>query len=78
MMIVPRTAAEDARVRALRTLMWGLMVDVFTATGAVLLDQAGEIKWERAYWIALSAMLAKTAVQTALAWAGRHIFPPAP
>lgn len=76
---VPASTAADARQRAFRTLVQGLAVDVGAAVVlAVGPALAGtDFAWSRAYWLALAGLAAKTAIQTAVSYAARHLTPPA-
>lgn len=67
----------DAKNRAWRTLVQGLGVDVVGAVLALLSTQLVDIRWTRAFWLALAAMLVKTVIQTVVAYVTRHLVPPA-
>jgi len=77
---VPPSARDDARNRAYRTFVQGLLVDV--AAGVVLAvgpALAGEhFAWSAPYWTAIGLLAAKTAVQTGVSYVGRHLVPPQP
>jgi hypothetical protein len=66
----------DARSRAARSLLWGLAVDVSVAVVLALITNVGGLEWTATYWRALGLMVAKTAVQAAVAYAGRRLIPP--
>ena len=69
----------DAKSQAWRTLAQGLGVDVVGAVLALLSTQLVDIRWTRAFWLALGVMVVKTVVQTVVAYLSRHfITPPAP
>ncbi len=75
----PRAStAADARNRAIRTAAQGLLVDVVAgvalAVGPALASE--HFAWTAPYWAALGLLAAKTAVQTAVAYAARHLVPP--
>lgn len=75
-LIAPKSTAEDARQRALRTFVVGLLVDVGSAVVALAVTQLGSVEWTRTYWIALGAMVAKTAIGTMASYVARHVAPP--
>jgi hypothetical protein len=66
----------DARRRAVRTLVQGMLVDVGVAVCATLSTALADVRWTRAWWVLLGALLVKTSVQTAVAYAARHLVPP--
>lgn len=68
--------SADARNRAVRTFVHGLIFDVLVALVAAVSATVGGIEWTRTYWLALGLLLAKTAVQAAISYAARHIAPP--
>lgn len=72
-----RLADADARSRAARTLLQGLILDVLAAVVLVLTPALTDVHWTRAYWAALGGLVVKSALQAALAWAMRKLVPPA-
>ena len=66
----------DAKNRAWRTLVQGLGVDVVGAVLALLSTQLVDVRWTRAFWLALGAMVVKTIVQTVVAYISRHLIAP--
>lgn len=78
--ITPPSTRADARNRAWRTLAQGLLVDVLAgvtlAVGPALADE--HFAFTAPYWAFVGALAAKTAVQTVVAWAARHLVPPQP
>jgi hypothetical protein len=68
----------DARNRALRTLVQGLVLDVAAAVvTALVAGIATGIEWTGTYWIALGLAVAKSAVTAAVSYAARKVVPPA-
>ena len=70
---IPASVSTDARSRALRTAVQGLLVDVSVAVVGAVAD----VRWTRAYWAALGLLVAKTAVQSAVSYVARRVVPPA-
>lgn len=63
----------DAKSRAIRTLVQGLVWDVLYAVGGALVVALGDSpQWSRAYFEGLGMLLVKTAATTALSWVMRH------
>ena len=67
----------DAKNRAWRTAVQGLLLDVSTAVVMVLATAVTDLRWTRDYWVTLGLLLAKTAVQTAVSYTARKLVPPA-
>lgn len=67
---------RDARVRAVRSFMWGLFLDVSAFVVTILLTAFTSIVWTKEYWIALAGLLAKTVLQASVAYIARRMFPP--
>lgn len=78
--IVPVSVSADARNRAWRTLVQGLLVDVgaavVLAVGPAL--AGADFAWTPVYWLAVGGLAAKTAIQTVVSYAARRLVPPAP
>lgn len=75
----PPDTRADARNRAWRTFMQGLLVDV-TAAVTLAVGPAltgSDFAWSRTYWATLAALAAKTALTSAVAYLARRIIPPA-
>ncbi len=75
----PADTGTDARNRAWRTLVQGLLTDVL---GAVVLAVApalagADFAWTTPYWAAVGLLAAKTAVQSVVSYIGRRVVPPA-
>lgn len=67
----------DARQRAVRTFMGGLLSAVLAAVVPVLLATAGQIRWTREWWLATAAALGLVALNAAVAYILRYAKPPA-
>lgn len=68
--------AADARNRGWRTFVQGVGVDVALAVLTALTASTGEIRWTRAYWLALAGLLARSAVVALVAAVSRRVYPP--
>lgn len=77
--IYPPSAAADARNRAWRTFVQGLLIDVLIAVTGLLYAgiSAPDFAWSRAYWTAVGLALAKTTMTTITAYVMRKMAPPA-
>lgn len=71
-----RATNRDARVRALRSFMWGLLIDVGVAITLILLTAFTSIEWTSTYWIGLGLTLAKSVLQAIVAYFARKLLPP--
>jgi hypothetical protein len=71
-----RAVIADARSRAWRTCVQGLLTDVAVAVIMVLATQVGDLQWTGAWWGALGLLLLKTAVQSGVAHLARRVVPP--
>lgn len=75
---LPPTAGADARNRALRTFVQGLLIDLAAAlilvVGPSLLG--ADFAWSRTYWLSLAGLAVKTVLQTGLAYVMRRLAPP--
>lgn len=67
---------KDARKRALRSFAWGLGIDVSVAVVLVLATAVNVIEWTRQYWVTLGLTLAKTVIQSGVAYLARKLLPP--
>ena len=69
---------EDARNRAWRTFLQGLLVDggvaVVLAVGPSL--SGADFAFTKVYWAAIGVLVAKTAVQAAVSYVARRTMPP--
>ena len=74
---VPVSASADAKNRAWRTAVQGLALDVLTAIVLVLSVAVTDLRWTRAYWVALGLLVAKTGIQSAVSYGARNLVPPA-
>lgn len=73
---VPKSAAADARNRAVRTLVIGLLVDAGTAAALVLAAQLPDVHWTRAWWSGLGLLVAGTIAKSVASYIGRKVAPP--
>lgn len=71
-----RITGKDARIRAIRSFMWGLFLDVSAFVIVVLTTAFTSIEWTANYWRALGLLLVKTVLQSATAYIARRLFPP--
>lgn len=71
-----RAINRDARVRAVRSFMWGLFLDVSAFVVTVLVTAFTSIEWTSAYWRTLGLLLIKTVLQASVAYVARRLFPP--
>jgi hypothetical protein len=73
---VPKSASDDARQRAIRSYLGGLLVAVLAAVLPILQAAAGDIEWSSAWWLALLNAVASPALYAVVAYVGRHVAPP--
>lgn len=73
---VPLPSSADASNRAFRTFIQGLGLDVATAVVLVLATSVTDMRWTKEYWFTLLALLGKTAILSAVAYAARKLMPP--
>lgn len=73
------SVTADARNRAWRTFLQGLLVDVAlgVTAGASLAIASPSFEWSKPYLVGLGLSLAKTTLTTALAYVMRKLGPPA-
>jgi hypothetical protein len=71
-----RIVLKDARIRAIRSFMWGLFLDVSAFVLVILATAFTNIEWTANYWRALGLLLIKTVLQSAVAYTARRLFPP--
>jgi hypothetical protein len=67
---------KDAKDRAVRTFIQGLITDAGFALGGILLTAADQIEWTENYWKGLAVLAGKTVILTALSYVGRKLKPP--
>lgn len=72
----PVSARPDARNRALRTFLQGLLLDVAAATVVVLLATFSTIEWTGAYWLAVAGLVGKTVLMATVSYLARRLVPP--
>lgn len=63
----------EAKAQAWQALAQGLAIDTAGAVLAVLSTQLADVRWTKAFWVALVVVLGKTALQTAVAYISRHV-----
>jgi hypothetical protein len=67
---------RDARIRATRSFMWGMLIDVCIAVVLVLSTAISTLEWTREYWVALGLSAAKSVLQAAVTYVARRVVPP--
>ena len=72
----PIVRERDARERAVRSFLWGLLIDASCTAGLALLVMIGDLEWTATYWRGLGLLLAKSFVQAAVAYVGRKVIEP--
>jgi hypothetical protein len=75
--VAKAVTTADAKNRAWRTAVQGLLLDVSTAVVMVLATAVTDLRWTRDYWVTLGLLLAKTAIQSAVSYTARKLVPPA-
>lgn len=75
--VLPATAAVDARNRAFRTFVQGLGIDVLIAVLLVLVPAVAGLEWSVAWWAALGLAAARSALGAGVAYLARMFVPPA-
>lgn len=74
----PASVQADAANRSFRTFVQGLLLDLAVAVVLVLATAFSAIEWTQTYWIALGLTVAKTVLQTVVAYVMRlKVAPPA-
>lgn len=73
---IPKSAADDAKQRAIRAYLTGLGAAVLTSTLPLLDAAANNIHWSTAWWIAIGNTLVQPAVHAAITYVARHVAPP--
>jgi heme/copper-type cytochrome/quinol oxidase subunit 4 len=74
---VPKSTDDDARQRAIRSYLGGLIAAVIMAVAPLGDAALGNIQWSRAWWIALGLGLVSPALHAVVAYVLRHLAPPA-
>lgn len=69
---------RDARQRAFRSFMWGLLIDVSVALVMLLSTAFDDIIWTGTFWATLGLLSAKTVLQSIVAYLARRLIPPKP
>lgn len=67
---------RDARLRSIRALTWGLLIDVAIAMVIVLLPLVSAIEWTSTYWVGLGLSVAKSVIQAIVTYFARKLLPP--
>lgn len=67
---------KDARDRAVRTFLWGLLIDVGTAIVVILLPAFSNIEWTKVYWLTLLGLLGKSVLSAVVAYFARFLIKP--
>ena len=78
-MTLPTLPVETAHTpgrAALRALGFGLLVDVAIALVLVLATAFTDIRWTESYWLSLLGTLAKTTLQSSVAYLARRFVSP--
>jgi hypothetical protein len=80
MTVYPPSATADARNRAWRTFLQGLLVDIVLSVvaAASLAVSSPDFAWNGPYLLGVGLALAKTALTTMAAYVMRKLAPPAP
>lgn len=73
---IPKSADDDARQRAVRTWVGGIIASVLLAVLPVLDAAAGNIEWSTAWWVALGNAVLAPAVSAVVSYVLRHLAPP--
>lgn len=76
LMVSTTVTNADARNRAFRTFVQGLLIDVGTAVTAALAASLTDVQWTKAFWVTLGFMVGKTALQAAVSYVARKVLPP--
>jgi len=71
-----RAIDRDARVRAVRSFMWGLLIDVTVAITLVMVTAVSSVEWTSVYWLALAGTLGKSVLQAVVTYFARKFLPP--
>lgn len=67
---------SDAQNRAVRSFLWGLMIDVAVAVVLVLATAFNAIEWTKEYWTILGLTLAKSVLQAGVSYFMRKLVKP--
>jgi heme/copper-type cytochrome/quinol oxidase subunit 4 len=74
---VPKSATDDAKQRAIRSYLGGLVVAVLVAILPLAEAGAGHISWTLAWWAAFGNALLSPALAAGASYVMRHLAPPA-
>ena len=73
---VPKSATDDARQRAIRSYVGGLLVAVLAAVVPIVQAALGDVQWSSAWWLALLNAVLSPALYAVVAYVGRPLKPP--
>lgn len=76
MTTVDTRARADARQRAVRTFLQGMLLVALAAAGGVVATQLGDVHMTTAWWSAFGALLVKAVVQAVVAYVHARVLPP--
>jgi hypothetical protein len=75
---IPMSTEQDARNRAARSFIQGMLVDItvalVVAVAPLILGQG--FTWEARWWAAVGLLAAKSVVQSAVSYLARKLVPP--
>ena len=74
----PPSTAQDARNRAMRHFIVGLLASMAVAALPIVQASLGDIQWSAAWWQALGYAAAAPAIGAAITYIGRYTHPPQP
>lgn len=72
----PADASTDAKNRAWRTFLQGLLLDVVTTVAVAVAAQLSDIRWTKEYWLGVAALVGKSVVMAVVAYVMRKVAPP--
>jgi hypothetical protein len=73
---VPAPANIDARSRALRTFVQGLISAVLVAVGPVVAVAFGGLQWTKEYWLGVGVLVGSAVVTACVSYVMRYLKPP--
>lgn len=73
---LPKSTEADAKNRAWRTFLQGLLLDVLTTVAVAVAAQLTDIRWTKEYWIGIAALAGKSVVMAIIAYIMRKVAPP--
>lgn len=72
----PADASTDAKNRAWRTFLQGLLLDVVTTVAVAVAAQLSDIRWTKEYWVGVAVLAGKSVVMAVIAYIMRKVAPP--